>query len=107
MSRTDNTMPLRIQEQDGRRYRRDAGGSYEGIGRDTNIAERKARQRVRLILLRGEELSQLYPSTGHPAKASSPPDADTLSQTSTTDKDRLIPELAVTSMDVVYESIFA
>jgi len=48
-------MPLRIQEEDGRRYRRDVGGSYEGIGEDTNIAERKARQRVRLALLRGEE----------------------------------------------------
>lgn len=47
-------MPLRIQEQDGRRYRHDVGGSYEGIGRDTNVAERKARRRVRLILLRGE-----------------------------------------------------
>ncbi|MER6952201.1 hypothetical protein ABT294_50155 [Nonomuraea sp. NPDC000554] len=55
MSRTDNTMPRRIQEQDGRRYRHDIGGSYEGIGVDTNIAERKARQRVRLVLLRGEE----------------------------------------------------
>ncbi|GAA0413284.1 hypothetical protein GCM10009530_77310 [Microbispora corallina] len=55
MSRTDNTMPLRIQEQDGRRARRDAGGSYKGIGVDTNIAERKARQDVRLMLLRGEE----------------------------------------------------
>ncbi|WP_214103522.1 hypothetical protein [Acrocarpospora catenulata] len=55
MSRTDNTMPLRIQEQDGRRYRHDVGGSYQGIGEDTNIAERKARQRVRLTLLQGEE----------------------------------------------------
>ncbi|GAA2402678.1 hypothetical protein GCM10010404_70750 [Nonomuraea africana] len=55
MSRTYNTMPLRIQEQDGRRYRHDVGGSYVGIGVDTNIAERKARQRVRLFLLRGEE----------------------------------------------------
>ncbi|MDA0642992.1 MULTISPECIES: hypothetical protein [Nonomuraea] len=55
MSRTDNTMPLRIQEQDGRRFRHDVGGSYEGIGKDANIAERKARQRVRLTLLRGEE----------------------------------------------------
>ncbi|MEW9528514.1 hypothetical protein [Microbispora sp. NPDC049125] len=55
MSRTDNTMPLRIQEQDGRRARHDAGGSCKGIGVDTNIAERKARQRVRLMLLRGEE----------------------------------------------------
>ncbi|WP_204285978.1 hypothetical protein [Microbispora amethystogenes] len=55
MSRTDNTMPLRIQEQDGRRFRHDAGGSYKGIGVDTNIAERKARQRVRLMLLRAEE----------------------------------------------------
>ncbi|WP_433352018.1 hypothetical protein ACQP25_03330 [Microtetraspora malaysiensis] len=55
MSRTDNTMPLRVQEQDGRRYRRDVGGSCKGIGADANIAERKARQRVRLTLLRGEE----------------------------------------------------
>ncbi|WP_225261899.1 hypothetical protein [Nonomuraea cavernae] len=55
VSRTDNTMPLRIQEQDGRRYRHDVGGSYKDIGVDTNIAERKARQRVRLILLRGDE----------------------------------------------------
>ncbi|GAB3159515.1 hypothetical protein GCM10027161_66510 [Microbispora hainanensis] len=55
MSRTDNTMPLRIQEQDGRRYRHDVGGSYKGIGGDTSIAERKARQRVRLTLLRVEE----------------------------------------------------
>ncbi|WP_433221407.1 hypothetical protein [Microtetraspora malaysiensis] len=55
MSQTDNTMPLRVQEQDGRRYRRDVGGSYKGIGADANIAERKARQRVRLTLLRGEE----------------------------------------------------
>ncbi|WP_165974567.1 hypothetical protein [Nonomuraea deserti] len=46
MSRTDNTMPLRIQERDGRRYRHDVGGSYEAIGVDTNIAERKARQRA-------------------------------------------------------------
>nr|WP_162794624.1 transposase [Nonomuraea lactucae] len=50
-----DTMPRRIQEQDGRRFRRDVGGSYEGIGMDANIAEHKARQHVRLTLLRGEE----------------------------------------------------
>ncbi|MGW4470034.1 hypothetical protein ACWENQ_10215 [Nonomuraea sp. NPDC004354] len=48
-------MPLRIQRQDGRTFRRDVGGSFKGIGVDTNIAERKARQRVRLTLLRGDE----------------------------------------------------
>ncbi|WP_219506581.1 hypothetical protein [Nonomuraea ceibae] len=55
MSRTDNTMPLRIQQQDGRRFRHDVGGSYKGVGKVANIAERKARQSVRLTLLRGEE----------------------------------------------------
>ncbi|MEU4571464.1 hypothetical protein [Nonomuraea sp. NPDC023979] len=53
MSRTDNTMPLRIQQQDGRCFRHDVGGSYKGVGKVANIAERKARQRVRLTLLRG------------------------------------------------------
>ncbi|SFK51095.1 hypothetical protein SAMN05216275_12740 [Streptosporangium canum] len=48
-------MPLRLQEQDGRRFGRDVGGTYSGIGEDANLAERKARQRVRLALLRGEE----------------------------------------------------
>jgi hypothetical protein len=48
-------MPQRVQEQDGRRARHDMGGSFIGIGLDANIAERKARQRVRLALLRVEE----------------------------------------------------
>lgn len=55
MSRTDNTMPTRIQEEDGRYWTWNAGGSYAGIGKDCNYPERQARQRVRLALLRGEE----------------------------------------------------
>ncbi|MFF5207575.1 hypothetical protein [Streptosporangium sp. NPDC000396] len=54
MSRTDNTMPARIQEEDGKTFFT-RGGAYAGVGEDCNIYERRARQRVRLMLLRGEE----------------------------------------------------
>jgi hypothetical protein len=55
MSRTDNTMPWRLQEEDGKTLCWNVGGSYARIGRDCNIYERRARQRVRLALLKGEE----------------------------------------------------
>lgn len=54
MSRTDNTMPRRLQEEDGKLWPR-VGGSYAGIGKDCNVCERRARQRVRLALLKGVE----------------------------------------------------
>lgn len=54
MSRTDNTMPIRIQEEDGKTYFT-RGGAYAGIGEDCNLYERRARQRVRLALLKGVE----------------------------------------------------
>ncbi len=57
MSRTDNTMPWRIQKEDRPTWTHwlAYGGSYAGIGQDCNYPERQARQRVRLALLRGEE----------------------------------------------------
>jgi hypothetical protein len=55
MSRSDATMPVRLQAEDGKAPMRSVGGSYAGIGEDCNIYERRARQRVRLALLRGEE----------------------------------------------------
>jgi hypothetical protein len=55
MSRTDNTMPLRLQREDGKVFMRSIGGTYAGVGRDCNIYERRARQRVRLSLLKGVE----------------------------------------------------
>lgn len=54
MSRTDNTMPIHLQEEDGRQWPH-LGGGYKGIGEDCHYPERQARQRVRLALLRGEE----------------------------------------------------
>jgi hypothetical protein len=48
-------MPRWIQEEDGKVDRHTMGGSYSGIGRDSYVYERRARQRVRLALLRGEE----------------------------------------------------
>ncbi|MFB4280867.1 hypothetical protein ACBJ59_36645 [Nonomuraea sp. MTCD27] len=54
MSRTDNTMPTRLQYEDGKTFHT-RGGSYAGIGRDCNLYERRARQRVRLALLKGVE----------------------------------------------------
>ncbi|MFD9950791.1 hypothetical protein ACFWYW_58515 [Nonomuraea sp. NPDC059023] len=57
MSRTDNTMPYRIQKEDRpawthfMRY----GGAFAGIGEDCRFYEKRARQRTRLALLRGEE----------------------------------------------------
>ncbi|GAA0823260.1 hypothetical protein GCM10009525_12890 [Streptosporangium amethystogenes subsp. fukuiense] len=59
MIRTPDTDPASPQVSDircffGQDYRDpDMGGSYSGIGEDANLAERKARQRVRLTLLRG------------------------------------------------------
>ncbi|WP_263657369.1 hypothetical protein [Nonomuraea gerenzanensis] len=40
MSRTDNTMPWRLQEEDGKVFMYDIGGTYAGVGRDCNIYER-------------------------------------------------------------------
>ncbi|MGW4425798.1 hypothetical protein [Streptosporangium sp. NPDC004631] len=54
MSRTDNTMPAHLQEEDGKTFLT-RGGAYAGIGEDCSVYERRARQRVRLALLRGEE----------------------------------------------------
>jgi len=54
MSRTDNTMPRHLQEEDGKLWPH-VGGSYAGIGKDTRYEEKRARQRARLALLRGEE----------------------------------------------------
>lgn len=57
MSRTDNTMPYRIQCEDRPAWTHwlHYGGSYAGVGRDCSIYERRARQRVRLALLKGVE----------------------------------------------------
>ncbi|MEZ0075151.1 hypothetical protein [Planotetraspora sp. GP83] len=55
MSRTDNTRPIRFQEQDGREFTRDVGGSSAGRGKVTGLWEHQARQRVRLTLARGDE----------------------------------------------------
>ncbi len=55
MSRTDNTMPIRIQEEDGRDAMWTAGGVYAGIGKHARYEEKSARQKVRLALVRGEE----------------------------------------------------
>lgn len=55
MSRTDNTMPIRIQEEDGKVAMHSVGGSYAGIGKDCNRFERRARQRARIALLKGVE----------------------------------------------------
>lgn len=56
MSRTDNTMPRRVQMEDrpGARFTR-LGGAYAGIGRLARVWEKRARQRVRAALRRGEE----------------------------------------------------
>ena len=56
MSRTDNTMPYRIQKQDRPEWTHfmHYGGSMAGIGRYANRRERTARQRTRLALRRGE-----------------------------------------------------
>jgi hypothetical protein len=40
MSCTDNTMPVRLQDEDGRHAIWNAGGSYAGIGADCNYPER-------------------------------------------------------------------
>lgn len=57
MSRTDNTMPRRIQIEDRPAWTHfmHHGGSFAGIGKDCNIYERRARQKVRLALLKGIE----------------------------------------------------
>lgn len=55
MSRTDNTMPLRLQEEDGKVFMRNVGGTYTGVGEACNLYERRARQRVRIALLKGVE----------------------------------------------------
>ncbi|MEU8898400.1 hypothetical protein [Nocardia sp. NPDC048505] len=54
MSRTDNTMPIRLQIEDGSTFFT-RGGAYAGIGEDCRVLERRARQRTRLALLRGEQ----------------------------------------------------
>lgn len=57
MSRTDNTMPYRIQKEDRPAWTgfMHYGGSFARIGRDCRFWEKSARQRVRLALARGEE----------------------------------------------------
>lgn len=54
MSRTDNTMPRRIQYEDGKGFLT-RGGAYAGIGECCRVYEKRARQRVRLALGRGQE----------------------------------------------------
>jgi hypothetical protein len=57
MSRTDNTMPWRIQKEDRPAWTHfmGYGGSFSGIGRWTRFYEKRARQRVRLTLARGDQ----------------------------------------------------
>ncbi|WP_157555461.1 hypothetical protein [Nocardia crassostreae] len=55
MSRTDNTMPYRIQVRDGKTmFTR--GGAYRGIRKEAKVFERRARQRKRLALHKGVEV---------------------------------------------------
>jgi hypothetical protein len=57
MSRTDNTMPYRIQKEDRPTWTHwlAYGGSYAGIGKATRYEEKRARQKVRQALARGED----------------------------------------------------
>jgi hypothetical protein len=57
MSRTDNTLPYRIQREDRPAWTHwlHYGGSYARIGKDTRYEEKRARQRTRLALSRGDE----------------------------------------------------
>lgn len=64
MSRTDNTMPTRIQEEDGRYECWTAGGSYSGIGQRSRVANRQSRHRVRAQLQKGQEPDVTRPRHG-------------------------------------------
>jgi hypothetical protein len=55
MSRTDNTRPSRLQEQDDHRHTHDVEDSHGGVGKDATLQEHQARQRVRQSLARGDE----------------------------------------------------
>ncbi|MFI6496928.1 hypothetical protein [Nonomuraea typhae] len=57
MSRTDNTMPYRIQREDRPAWTHfmHYGGSFAGIGEFARYYEKRERQRTRLALLRGGE----------------------------------------------------
>lgn len=55
MSRTDNTMPTRLQVQDGKQAMATAGGSWRGVGEMGRRANKRARRRARLELASGRE----------------------------------------------------
>jgi hypothetical protein len=64
MSRTDNTMPVTIQEADGKLAMADAGGAYAGIGRRTAKYWRAQRAAVRRQLRAGREPEPTRPRHG-------------------------------------------
>ncbi len=54
MSRTDNTMPSQLQREDGKLWPH-VGGHWTGMRWYRKSSERRARQKVRVALLAGEE----------------------------------------------------
>ena len=57
MSRSDNTMPLHIQEQDGKVPTWTAGGSYRGIHEAARRENKRRRRRAKLAVKGGREPS--------------------------------------------------
>lgn len=54
MSRTDNTMPSRLQREDGKPWSH-VGGHWTGMRWYRKVSERVARQKARLALHAGRE----------------------------------------------------
>lgn len=55
MSRTNKTRPTRFGEREGRLSARTARVFDVGVGKQANFQEHRARQRVRLALVHGDE----------------------------------------------------
>lgn len=57
MSRSDNTMPVRLQVEDGKQFMHSVGGSFRGIGEATRLVRRRRRRKVKADLAGGRQPS--------------------------------------------------